>query len=155
MISLSSFFLSISAFMLNEHILNAISSTHGIVRNRYKTHCWQKQDSWCNHEECGKEMKKCLASGQQKKKKEFSFCLMKWVKIPTIVWYHYLRSFLCKGKKVQAEKNYSYWHWFFSFSIIHLICFTPFLLYVLSLLIYWLLPHRLWAFSSASIWKNK
>ena len=29
---------------------------------------------------------------------------MKWVKIPTMVWYHYLRSFLCKGKKVQAEK---------------------------------------------------
>ena len=59
--------------MLNEHILNAISSTHGIVRNRYKTHCWQKQDSWCNHEECGKEMKKCLASGQQKKKKRILF----------------------------------------------------------------------------------
>ena len=97
-----------------------------------------------------------LATGQQKKKKKkTSFGLIKWVKTPILIWYHYLRSlFLCKGKKVQVEKNYSCWNWFFSFSIIHLICFTSFLLYVLSLLIYWLLPHRLWAFSSASIMKK-
>lgn len=77
------------------------------------------------------------------------------MKTPILIWYHHLRSlFLCKGEKVQVEKNYSYWNQFFSFSIIHLVCFISFLLYVLFLLIYWLLPHRLWAFSSASIMKK-
>lgn len=98
--------------------------------------CLQKEDSRPSREEYGKKMIRCSGSVQQGRllfptNKVSENSNLESVSLPDSL-------FLCKGNKLQLEKNHSYCHCYFPFSIIHLISASTFissLLDILSLLI--------------------